>query len=323
MLIAIVALLAGLALLIWSADRFVEGAAVTADHAGMPPLLIGMVVVGFGTSAPELVISGLAAWDGNPGLALGNAYGSNIANIGLILGVTALLNPIYVNSKVLRTELPILVVITLLVAFQLNNGDLDRVDALILLSVFSVVMGWAIIQGLRRRTDALARETDERLAIRKMSVRQAVFWLVFGLVLLVISSRIVVWGAVILAQGMGVSELVIGLTIVAFGTSLPELASSLMAVHKDKHDIALGNVLGSNLFNTLGVVGLAAAIHPLRVERIVLYRDWSVMTGLTLVLFAMAYGFRERGRINRVEGGLLLATYLCYNAYLVYTAMIK
>ena len=122
---------------------------------------------------------------------------------------------------------------------------------------------------------------------------------------------------------MGVSELVIGLTIVAFGTSLPELASSLMAVHKDKHDIALGNVLGSNLFNTLGVVGLAAAIHPLRVERIVLYRDWSVMTGLTLVLFAMAYGFRERGRINRVEGGLLLATYLCYNAYLVYTAMIR
>jgi cation:H+ antiporter len=322
-LTALFALLAGFVLLIWSADRFVEGAAATADHAGMPPLLIGMVVVGFGTSAPELAVSALAALGGTPGLALGNAYGSNIANIGLILGLTALFRPIAVHSQVLHKELPMLTIITFLVVGILWNRELDRLDALILLAVFLGIMGWAIVQGLRHRVDALARETDAQLAHNRMPLRHAVFWLLAGLVLLVLSSRMLVWGAVILAKAMGISELVIGLTVVALGTSLPELASSMVAVHKGKDDIALGNVLGSNLFNTLAVVGVAAGIHPLRVDPEVLYRDWPVMTGMTLLLYLMAYRFRDHGRIDRLEGAVLLAGYIGYNAYLVLTTVLK
>ena len=322
-LTALFALLAGLVLLVWSADRFVEGAAATADHAGMPPLLIGMVIVGFGTSAPEMAVSALAAAGGTPGLALGNAFGSNIANIGLILGVTALFRPIAVHSRVLRKELPLLTIITILVVGTLWDRELDRLDALVLLAVFLGVMGWAIVQGLRGRADALGKETDARLAHQRMPLRRAVLWLLAGLVLLVLSSRMLVWGAVILARGMGISNLVIGLTVVAVGTSLPELASSMMAVRKGKDDIALGNVLGSNMFNTLAVVGIAAAIHPLQVDPAVLYRDWPVMTGMTLLLYLMAYRFRDHGRIDRLEGAVLLAGYIGYNAYLVLTTVIK
>jgi len=323
MLTALLALLGGIVLLLWSADRFVEGAAATARHAGMPPLLIGMVVVGFGTSAPELLVSALAAAGGNPNLALGNAYGSNIANIGLILGVVALIRPIAVHSQVLRKELPILLAVTLLSAVLLWDGRLGRVDATVLLLAFTGIMGWAIYHGLRRRHDALAKQTGAELSDRAMTLGRALFWLLVGLILLVISSRILVWGAVTLAQGLGISDLVIGLTVVAVGTSLPELASSCAAVYRNEHDIALGNVLGSNLFNTLAVVGLAAAIQPLQVGPEVLYRDWAVMTGMTAALFVTAYGFRGEGRINRFEGALLLAGYLGYNGYLVVTTVLK
>jgi len=323
MLTALLALLGGFLLLLWSADHFVEGAAATAGHAGMPPLLIGMVVVGFGTSAPELLVSALAASGGNPNLALGNAYGSNIANIGLILGLAALFRPIVVHSQVLRTELPVLAAVTLLSAVLLWDDRLGRADAAVLLLVFAGIMGWAIYHGLRRRSDALARQTGVELSDRAMQPGRALFWLLAGLILLVISSRILVWGAVALARGLGISDLVIGLTIVAVGTSLPELASSFMAVHRNEHDIALGNVLRSNLFNTLAVVGLAAAIRPLQVGPEVLYRDWTVMAGMTVALFVMAYGFRGEGRINRFEGGLLLAAYLAYNGYLVVTTVLR
>lgn len=323
MLIALLALLTGLVLLVWSADHFVEGAAATAHHLGMPPLVIGMVIVGFGTSAPELVVSALAASGGNPGLALGNAYGSNIANIGLILGLVALITPIAVHSRALRKEMPVLAAITLLSAGLLWDGALDRLDALVLLVTFSGVMGWIILQGLGHRTDALASETQAELTDKSMSRGRAAFWLLAGLLLLVISSRILVWGAVNLARGMGISDLVIGLTIVAVGTSLPELASSLIAVRRHEDDIALGNVLGSNLFNTLAVVGIAAAIRPMQVGMEVLYRDLSVMASMTLALLIMGYGFKDEGRISRLEGGLLLAAYVAYNTYLVVTTVLK
>ncbi len=319
MLIPVLAVLTGLVILVWSADQFVDGAASTARYFGMPPLLIGMVIVGFGTSAPEMVVSALAASQGNPGIALGNAYGSNITNIALVLGVTALISPIAVHSKVLRKELPILIILTALAAFQLWDGEVSRTDAWVLLAVFTVLMGWSIHQGLRNKGDVLGNEVAEELAISAMPLRQALLRLTGGLILLVASSRLLVWGAVDIAQGLGVSDLIIGLTIIAVGTSLPELASSLIATRKGEHDIALGNVLGSNIFNTLAVVGIAGAIHPMGVGPEVLTRDVLVMAGLTLSLFVFCFGFRGPGRINRFEGAILLAAYIGYNSYLATT----
>jgi cation:H+ antiporter len=202
MITAVLAVVFGLALLVWSADRFVEGSAAAAGHFGLPPLLIGMVVVGFGTSAPEMVVSALAASQGNPGIALGNAYGSNITNIALILGLTALISPIAVHSQVLRKELPILTAITALAAWQLWDGQLTRVDALVLLGVFGGLMGWTIWQGLRKKTDALGREMAQELAVYAMPIRRAIFWLLVGLLALIVSSRILVWGAVAIARGL-------------------------------------------------------------------------------------------------------------------------
>jgi cation:H+ antiporter len=321
MITAYLAVVFGLALLVWSADRFVEGSAVTAGHFGMPPLLIGMVIVGFGTSAPEMVVSAISASQGNPGIALGNAYGSNITNIALILGLTALLSPIGVHSQVLRKELPILTVITGLAAWQVWDGQITRVDAVVLLGVFAGLMSWTIRQGMQKKADALGSEMEKELAVHAMPLRLAVVWLGVGLVLLIVSSRMLVWGAVEIAHDLGVSDLIIGLTIVAVGTSLPELASSIIATRKGEHDIALGNVLGSNLFNTLAVVGIAGTIHPMSVGPEVFSRDILIMAVLTVSLFVIGYGFRGpgRGRINRFEGAGLLACYIGYTAYLVST----
>ncbi|MFO7529358.1 MAG: calcium/sodium antiporter [Marinobacter sp.] len=319
MLIALLAIAVGLILLVWSAERFVAGSAATAGYVGMPPLLIGMVVVGFGTSAPEMVVSALAASQGNPGLALGNAYGSNITNIALILGITALIAPIAVHSQVMRKELPILTVVTLFAIWQLFDGTLSRLDAVALVGVFFAVLGWSIWSGMRTPDDPMATEVSAELTTHAMPIRKALFWLVAGLVLLVISSRILVWGAVDLATAFGVSDLIIGLTIVAVGTSLPELASSIIAARKGEHDLALGNILGSNLFNTLAVVGIAGLITPIGVADEVLVRDLPVMAGLTLALFVLGYGFRGPGRINRLEGGALLAVFVGYTAYLLVT----
>jgi cation:H+ antiporter len=317
MITAFVAVVFGLALLVWSADWFVEGSAATARFFGMPSLMIGMVIVGFGTSAPEMVVSALAASQGNPGIALGNAYGSNITNIALILGLTALISPIAVHSQVLRKELPILTAVTALAAWQILDGVITRIEAWVLLAVFSGLMAWTIRQGMQKKIDALGSEIEQELAVRAMPVGRAVFRLVVGLVLLIVSSRILVWGAVAIAQGFGVSDLIIGLTIVSVGTSMPELASSLIATRKGEHDIALGNVLGSNLFNTLAVVGIAGAIQPMAVGPEVFSRDVMVMAALTVSLFVFGYGFKGRGRINRFEGCALLMSYIGYNTYLI------
>jgi cation:H+ antiporter len=322
MLTPIVALITGLALLVWSADRFVEGSAVTARHFGMPPLLIGMVIVGFGTSAPEMIVSALASIDGSAGIAIGNAYGSNICNIALILGVSALINPIMVHSAVLRRELPVLTIVTILTVVLLADLDLSRLDAVILLLVFGCLMAWTIYQGMKRKTDTLAGEVEFEAVEKEMPIKRAVFWLVAGLLLLIASSRILVWGAVEIAHIFGVSDMITGLTIVAVGTSLPELASSVIAARKGEHDIALGNVLGSNLFNTLAVVGIAGLIHPFAVEPETLSRDMAVMGALTISLFLIGYGFRgRRGRINRFEGAALLLVYVAYTVWLISTVL--
>jgi cation:H+ antiporter len=318
----VLAVMAGLILLVWSADRFVTGAAATAQYFGMPPLLIGMVVVGFGTSAPEMLVSALAAVQGSPGIALGNAYGSNIANIALILGITALISPVMVHSAVLKKELPILTLVTAGSVWLLSDLRISLTDAMILLGVFAVLMGWTIVQGIRRKTDPLAEQMETRAMDSDLSIKRAVFRLILGLVLLIVSSRILVWGAVELARMFHVSDMIIGLTIVAVGTSLPELASSVIAARRGEHDIALGNVLGSNLFNTLAVVGIAGIIRPFAAEPAVLFRDMAVMGGLTLSLFIIGYGFRGRpGRINRLEGAVLLVVYLGYTLYLIRMVM--
>lgn len=318
MIFPFLAILIGLILLVWSADRFVEGSASTAKYFGMPPLLIGMVIVGFGTSMPEMVVSSLAAFDGNTGISLGNAYGSNIANIALILGISALISPIIVHSSVLRKELPILILVTLGSVALLLDYNLSRLDAMILLLVFAGLMGWTITQGLKKNKDAMGQDIQNELSENQMPIKKALFWLVVGLILLIISSRILVWGAVELAELFGISDMIIGLTIVAVGTSLPELASSIIAARKGEHDIALGNIIGSNLFNSLAVVGLAGIIHPFTIEPIVVYRDMVVMSLLTIFLFVICYGFNgNQGRINRYEGVSLLIAYFAYTLWLV------
>ncbi|WP_213477337.1 calcium/sodium antiporter [Marinobacter lipolyticus] len=320
MLMAITAIIAGLVLLVWSADRFIEGAAATAKHLGMPSLLIGMVIIGFGTSAPELAVSAMAAADGNPGLALGNGYGSNITNIALIVGLTALIAPIAVHSQVIRKELPLLLVLTAIAGAQLIDGELSRLDGWVLLGVFAAVMGWSIVQGIRGKGDSLVGDTEAELVAHPMPLKTALVWLVVGLVLLIVSSRMLVWGAVTIAQSLGVSDLIIGLTIVAIGTSLPELASALAAVKKNEHDLILGNIVGSGIFNTLAVVGLAAAIEPLAVDPEVLYRDWTLMAALTLGLLLMAVGITgKRKVVSRRDGALLVLVYAGYTGYLAST----
>lgn len=322
MISAILAILSGLVLLLWSADRFVEGAASLARHFGMSALLIGMVIVGFGTSAPEMLVSALASSQGNPGIALGNAYGSNITNIALILGVTAVISPIAVQSSILRKELPVLLGITVVAAWQLLDGEITRIDGFVLLGLFAVLMGWSIWQGTRAPEDHMGAEFEQELVERAMPPAKAAIWLIVGLLVLIASSRLLVWGAVEIARGFGVSDLVIGLTVIAIGTSLPELASSLIAARKGEHDIAMGNIVGSNMFNTLAVVGIAGTIHPMSVESAVLTRDLPVMAVLTASLFVFGYGWRGgQGRINRFEGGLLMAAYLAYTVYLVTSVM--
>lgn len=319
MLLPSFAVLAGLVLLVWSADRFVDGASATAHHFAMPPLLVGMLIVGFGTSAPEMVVSVLAASQGSPGLALGNAWGSNILNMALILGITALITPIAVQSVILRKELPILIAVTALSALLVWDGLLTRWDAVLLLAVFGGLIAWSIVAARGQGRDSLALETATELSAGAMPLNRALLWLGLGLLVLVGSSRLLVWGAVTIAQTLGVSDVVIGLTVVAIGTSLPELASCVVAARKGEDDIALGNVLGSSLFNTLAVVGLAAVIAPMDIEPTLLTRDLPVMAGLTVLLFVLGWGFRGPGRINRFEGGLLVAIYLGYTAWLLST----
>lgn len=322
MLMAFIAILTGFISLVWSANRFVEGAAVTSKYSGMPPLLIGMVVVGFGTSAPEMIVSAIAAFDDNPDLALGNALGSNIVNIGLILGVTALISPIIVNSDIIRKELPILLGVGVIAGAFFWDGALEAVEAMLLLFIFFILIGWTIVVALKSQGDSLEKELLQDMNQQTMSLGRAIMWLLVGLMLLIISSRVLVWGAVSMAESMGVSDLIIGLTIVALGTSLPELAASVIAARKGEHDLAIGNVIGSNMFNVLAVVGIAGVISPMsQIAPDVITRDWTVMMLMTGILLVMAYGVKGQGRINRMEGGLLLVSFVAYNLWLVLSVM--
>ena len=324
MLLAIVAVIVGLAVLVWSADKFVDGAVGVAEFCGMSTLLIGMVVVGFGTSAPELTVSAISASQGNPELALGNAYGSNIANIALILGATALISPILMQRYVLRGDLPILLAVSVLSIILVWDGSVARWNGFLLLIVFTAAMAYSIRRELKKakleKSESLS-ENDDSAEPKKVSLGKSVFWLVLGLVLLVVSSRALVWGAVEIARTLGVSDLLIGLTIVAIGTSLPELASSIAAARKGENDLALGNIIGSNLFNTLAVVGLAAIVSPMdAIEKAVAYRDMPLMIALTVALIVLGFRRKGDGRLNRIAGAILLVVYVGYLALLIVQA---
>ncbi|MDT8282187.1 MAG: calcium/sodium antiporter [Gammaproteobacteria bacterium] len=319
MLIDSVAIIAGFVLLIWSADRFIVGAAATARNFNVPPLIIGLTIVGFGTSAPEMMVAGFASLDGSPAMAIGNALGSNIANITLVLGIAALITPLDVHSRIIKKELPILLLVTLLALALMRDMTLSRFDGFVLLSLLCVLMWWFTREGMTKEgNEELTDDYIEELP-GKMSVSHSLFWLITGLILLTISSKILVWGAVNIATAFGVSELIIGLTIIAVGTSLPELAASITSALKNEHDIALGNVIGSNLFNTLGVLAIPGLIKPGGLQEDILYRDLPVVLALTIALFIMAYGFRGEGRLNRLEGGLLLSAFIAYQILLFFS----
>jgi len=317
MLYPVLAILAGFAALVWGADRFVVGAAATAKNVGASPLLIGLTVVAFGTSAPEMLVSSMAAYTGNPGLSVGNAIGSNITNIALVLGAAALVKPLAVHSRIVRREVPVLL-LTMLVAYGLIawDGDLGRLDGTLLLVGLFLMIGWVVREGMQTKdVDEFGDEMSDEMP-PEMSTGKALFWFALGLVVLLGSSRLLVWGAVVVAQGLGVDDSIIGLTVVAFGTSLPELAASVTAALKDEHDIAVGNVVGSNMFNLLGVLSLPGIISPGPVDHAVLTRDFPVMFGVTLLALFFARGFIVKGKLSRIEGGLLVLSFFAYIGWL-------
>lgn len=310
--LAIIAVVIGLAVLVWSADTFIDGATALAIRFNMPSFLIGVIILGIGTSAPEMLVSALAALSGSPDLALGNAYGSNIINITLVLGVTALISPILIRANVIRYDLMMLLAVTALAAFQLLDGNLSRTDGIVLIMALITVLTIQIIFSIRENADA---EIDPD---KNINTFKAFITLIIGLSLLMASSRSIVWGAVELATLWGMSELVIGLTIVAVGTSLPELVASVTAARRGEHDMALGNIIGSNLFNTLGVVGLAAIISPIQnIAPEVLSRDMLMVGLVTVLLFILAIvAFKRQGQMKRFSGILLILTFVGYSVWL-------
>ncbi|MBT8060163.1 MAG: calcium/sodium antiporter [Xanthomonadales bacterium] len=320
MLIAISQLIGGFILLVWGADRLVAGASALARNLGVSPLVIGLTIIAFGTSAPELVVSGVAAHRGNPGLAVGNAIGSNIANIGLILGLTAIFYPLRVESETLKREYPLLMLIMIGSLIMASDLIYDRTEGWLLLFGLVALVIWMIQFGLRRgQDDPLAEEFAAEIPI-DMPTGYAVLWLVVGLIILPMSSMFLVEGAVFVARSLEVSETVIGLTIMAFGTSLPELAAALTSALRHEDDLAIGNVIGSNMFNILGVLGIAAVIEPVEVEFLMLKQDFPVMFLFTMLLFFMAYGINGPGRISRKSGVLLLSLFLGYQVLVWITA---
>ena len=315
MLMAIAAVIAGVALLVWGADRFVDGSASVARNLRVPPLVIGLTIVSLGTSLPEMIVAAMAAMEGNNNLGIGNVMGSNIANIGLVLGTTALILPLTVKSMTLKREMPVLFLITFLMFALIADGELSTTDGAVLAIGLLMMLGWIVRIGLHDRHDPMVEEFTESLP-EEMSMSRSVIWFIIGLVLLIVSSRMVVWGAVEIARFMGVSDLIIGLTIVAIGTSLPELVASIASALKDEADLAIGNVIGSNMFNSLAVLAMPGLIAPGRFMPEALLRDFPIMLGFTIALFVVCFGLKL-GRINRIEGGLLVSAYGGY-LYLLY-----
>jgi cation:H+ antiporter len=308
---------AGLVVLIWGADRFVHGAASSARNFGVPPLMIGLTIVAFATSAPELLISIVAALRGEPGLAIGNAVGSNIVNIGLVLGVTALIRPIPLESATLRREMPALLAVSLLTVSLFLDTRLSRADGIVMLAGLVIVMFWLVRLGTRSSANDPIKMDYEAEIPDNVSTKAAIFWMVIGLGALLVGAEWLVDGSIGIAETLGVSEVVIGITVVAVGTSLPELAVTLVSALRGEYGLAIGNIVGSNIFNLLAVLGIAATIQPAAVHPSVLSLHIFVMVAFTLVLFAMTYDYDRKAELSRVEGLALLVAYIAYDSYVV------
>lgn len=320
--IALLQLLAGFVLLIWAADRLVTGASACARNFGVSTLIVGLTIVGFGTSAPEMIVSAMASLQGNPSLAIGNALGSNIANIGLILGLTAMIYPLRVESATLKREVPVLALIMLLTLALMWDLEFSRIDGVVLILGLFALVGAMVLLGIKSGGEdpmsaALAEEVPTG-----MPTKTAVMWTLVGLVLLPLSAQVLVKGAVTLALLVGVSEAVIGLTVVALGTSLPELAAAATSAYKREDDLAIGNILGSNMFNLLGVLGIAAVIHPMIIEPVLLNRDMLVMFAISILLLLFAWRRQGHGLISRPAAIVLFAAYLSYQTLVIFEALL-
>lgn len=313
----ILLIIGGLALLVWGADRFVHGAAAGARNLGVEPLLIGLTVVAFATSAPEILVAIVAASQQQPGLAIGNAIGSNIVNIGLVVGITAFIRPIKMESATLRREMAALMAVTLLTVSLFLDAYLSRADGIVMLTGLIIVMIWLARLGMRSlANDPIKRDFEAEIP-SDVSMTMAVTWLVIGLGTLLIGADLLVDGAIGTATRLGVSEVVIGILVVALGTSLPELAVSLASALKGEYGLAIGNIVGSNIFNLLAVIGVAAAIEPAALAPTVLSLHIFVMVAFTLVLFAMTYDYDGKTELSRLEGFALLVAFVAYDSYVV------
>ena len=317
MWLPVLALIVGFIALVWSADRFVAGAAATANNLGASKILIGLTVVSIGTSAPEILVALAAAIEGTSMLAVGNAIGSNIANIGLVLGITAIVAPLPFAASVLKVELPWLIGATLLALFCLYDLHLGIADGLLLLAGLTLIIHRLVRE--RRRPEQLPDSIQEELdEIEDVPMARALVYLVIGLGVLLASAQTLVWAATEVAEYLGVSELIIGLTVIAIGTSLPELAATLTAAVKGHPDIAIGNVVGSNILNIVAVLAVPALVTPVAFDTQVLWRDFGTMAALTLLLVLFAYGFGSRPIITRFEGCVMVLAWIGYNT-LLYT----
>jgi cation:H+ antiporter len=307
----------GLVLLVFGADRFVHGAAATARNYGIAPLLIGLTIVAFATSAPEILVSIIAASQGEPDLAIGNAIGSNITNIGLVLGATAILHPIELNSATLRREMPALLAVSLLTVSLFLDSYLSSVDGMVLLTGLLIVMVWLTRLGLRSADNDPIKQDFEAEIPKNVKTWAAILWLILGLVMLLAGAELLVEGAVAIARAAGITEVVIGITLVAVATSLPELAVTVVSTLRGEYGLAIGNIVGSNIFNLLAVIGIAGVIEPAQLPPSVLTLHIFVMVAFTLVLFAMTYDYDNKGRISRFEGLSLTTAYFAYMAYVI------
>ncbi|MCZ6470693.1 MAG: calcium/sodium antiporter [Gammaproteobacteria bacterium] len=322
MLPSLAAIALGLAALVWSADRFVDGAASIARHLGVSSMIIGITVIGFGTSAPEILISVVAVLEQTPDIAIGNALGSNIANIGLILGITALVMPLPIGKKIFNQEFPLLLLATAVMSWCLYDGVLDTLDGTLLLTLLALIL-WYLVKAHQRNPAASASEIELVEDNQEdMSFLVAGGWVFIGLILLVGSSKLLVWGATEIAYELGISELIIGLTIVALGTSLPELAASIASIKKNEPDLAIGNIIGSNLFNSLAVIGIPATITNFNISELAVTRDLPVVIAITLLFYGLAR-FPATGvqSLSRFKGLWLLSAFVIYQLYLYYGVM--
>jgi cation:H+ antiporter len=308
----VIIFLIGLAVLSWSADRFVYGASALAKNIGVSPMMIGLTIVAMGSSAPEIVVSVTASLSGSPDTAVGNAIGSNITNIALVLGITALIKPLQVSSGTLKREFPLLFAMCLLAVYVLHDQMLNFYEGAFLIGMFFVVlagMGWLSVYA--EKGDKLADDNESEIPTG-VSTSVAVLWVLVGLVMLPLSAHFLVESAVFIAKYFGISDLVIGLTIIALGTSLPELAACIAGVLKGEDDLAMGNIIGSNIFNILAVLGMPGLIAPGLIDPSAATRDMYVMLGLTVMLLVFSFNFVGTRRINRVEASILLASFIGY-----------